>query len=396
MRSVTYTACLALLGCIVLSSCKKSDHSKPPPGPQAGLSLIDEARNAFSLVEANATSDNNTGGLQPVSRKTPLWDKAYISHLKKGETVVVPLKYDKPIQLESNFGDGRKISLQDQSFLFMRKKGNSFETQVVSYLPDKAWSEGKVIKFSGAVLVHDWSGNHMNTFVYREGKKYKAKKGVGSNQASRQVFSASSRIECYYINWYNCQEDLAGNYYDCKFLSSTFLGCFEEGDDDNEEVDELDNGYFLGITELEEFSETTIEANSEDAKATFGPEATSSETQIITVNVGYDWRCGTGSTKVLGNFYNWSYWSYEKATLYKINRTDPWKFQTLEHSNILLIGQTPPTHEYSHQLGSAIVSYSADRRTANMEIKFVVYERIARTVQTKSWEKVARTKCIAP
>ena len=118
------------------------------------------------------------------------------------------------------------------------------------------------------------------------------------------------------------------------------------------------------------------------------------------MNVCYSWICVNVSTLIFGSAYNWKYWSYETGTVEKLNQNDTWKFQgPLTHSSIQRVGTTPPTHNFTVELGYAVSNVLTGRRQAQMDVEFVVYEQVNSGTgfnQVKSYRRNGTTKCLAP
>lgn len=133
------------------------------------------------------------------------------------------------------------------------------------------------------------------------------------------------------------------------------------------------------------------------------PEATGSfeseytHAGIVKRNAAYVWQCGTGYGYVFRNVYNWVYKSYESGVLYKESAPGSlWLFESLTHDNIQRIGITPPGYTYTEQLGYAVTNIATNKRTATVNLEFVVYEQILAIGQTKSWTIPGSTVCKAP
>lgn len=191
--------------------CKKADSTKfkQDLAIESQSTLITAARSFFKTDIESTQAITNTSGRETFNRhqvnKTPLWEHAYIKYTKiKGNAIVVPLKFEKPLNIKTSFSNGAIVSIEKQSNLWIYKDATGkYRAEVVIILPDKNYMEGITKAFSGYILEEDWSGNRINTFRYRDGKEEQIKKPIitqTDNTASREV------IECTVIDWYECDD----------------------------------------------------------------------------------------------------------------------------------------------------------------------------------------------
>jgi len=289
--------------------------------------------------------------------------------------------------------------MESYSKLVMYKDASGkFKAEVYTYIPNDDYLNGKTEKFSGIVLKNNWQGTDVRSFLFKNGKYKELKANKEQTlQTTAASQSNSGDITCYVLSFYSCEVDGSGGYTDCVLISSSVIGCYDvNGAEQNEWIPPCDDNGCPQVVYLEEYAATTIEAVTEDALATLGTETTDPNTGRITLNVGYNWKCGQGSSIIMSGSFNWTYWSYETGVVEKQNPSDTWKFQSLTHSSIQRIGQTDPLHNYTHQLGYAVPNILDGRRLARMEIEYVVYQQVIQTGSTKSWHVPARTICKAP
>ena len=104
-------------------------------------------------------------------KKTALWDKAGVAHLKTGDQVIIPLKYDKNYTFISSFGGGNKLSLETQSHLTVYKTSSgNYKAEIINYMPDESFLNKTVSSFSGFVSASDWSDNIIGMRKYINGQ----------------------------------------------------------------------------------------------------------------------------------------------------------------------------------------------------------------------------------
>jgi len=144
--------------------------------------------------------------------KIPLWEKAYIkADDTKGDVVVVPLQYEKPLYFKTNFGNGSTLSIEKQSeFWIYKDNSGKYKAVVRIALPDKTYQDDISKSFAGYLLEEDWTGNSIATYLYDDGKVSLLKKNPlplnNNNTANREGDI------CYVVNWYQC--DYIGNGWD--------------------------------------------------------------------------------------------------------------------------------------------------------------------------------------
>lgn len=335
--------------------------------PQNTESLITEAKNYFSKKISESNANNYKASRQKVS-KTPLWDNAGIINFKRGKTVIVPLKFDKDIHFQSSFGDSNKISLERQSYLFMYKGSNSrFKTEVVMYFPDKEFLEHRTSGFSGVVKVENWEGSAVNTFLFKDNKtyKFKSRAEVTSNKSNLKT---SAEI-CYYINWYDCEELSPGSYYNCQFIGSDFLGCYEE--DLQEEISWI-NDDPLGGSGNYYIDDPCVQIEKDNFNKESQGGSVASELLSTTISIidGFKkhkdptWKCFKG-------FGGWELISQEIGIIELVDVDDDiWHWKSLSHGGISMSGSTLPGVSVSYNQGIGTPSVST--LYAGMSLNFSV------------------------
>ena len=229
----TYT----VLALVMLAACQKTDTAKSSEALSTKTpdALIISAKNFF-MSDIVATQLSLTSSNKEVFRghqinKTPLWEKAYIKHDDaKGDVVVVPLQYEKPLHFKTNFGNGTTLSMEKQSDLWIYKDvSGKNKAEVRIALPDKTYQDGVVKSFEGYILEEDWFGARLNKYLYKNGNASIVNKNFafsGSNNSTNRYIG-----ECDELDWYLCDYiDQYGNGYNCQFLYTEYVNC-DGGDD---------------------------------------------------------------------------------------------------------------------------------------------------------------------
>jgi hypothetical protein len=206
---------------ILCVSCKKEKASTAiqPTTPNIEESLLAKAKNYF---EANVLN----GGPAPVGtldlrqklKKSPIWEKAYISVTAKQNVVAVPLKFERAMKFNA---EGKELQLNQQSKLLIYEASDQkMKAEVVTYVPDKSCTPEK---YSGIILVEDWAGNRINRFIYQDGK---ASRLIPNPPAAMNTIQSS---DCVKVDWYLCDVDDDGNTSNCEYLYTEYFGACYEG-----------------------------------------------------------------------------------------------------------------------------------------------------------------------
>jgi hypothetical protein len=333
-RKFTY----AVLALLMLAACQKTDIAKSSDDlairtPDA---LIISAKNFFMndivTTQSSLASLNNEDFRRHQVGKTPRWEKAYIKHDDtKGDVVVVPLQYEKPLHFKTNFGNGTRLSMEKQSDLWIYKDvfgKNKAEVRIA--LPDKIYQNGAVKSFEGYILEEDWFGNSLNKYLYKNGnisivKKKLPVSGV-NNSTHRDI------VECDAIDWYMCDYiDQYGVGTNCQYLYTEYVNCEGGGDDGGG-----DNGGGGGGGED---GNTCATQCADDFNSLVNTTTIASETidlhvsdiNSFTKNKNPEWR-------ILKNL-TWGLFSHEMGTIEHVNIPyDRWEWRTLTHHSITKAG----------------------------------------------------------
>ena len=330
----TYT----VLALVMLAACQKTDTAKSSEALSTKTpdALIISAKNFFMsdivATQLLLTSSNKEVFRRHQINKTPLWEKAYIKRDDtKGDVVVVPLQYEKPLHFKSNFGNGTTLSIEKQSNLWIYKDvSGKNKAEVRIALPDKVYQNGLVKSFEGYVLEEDWFGNSLSKYLYKNGNIHILKKNLPvsgvNNSANKNI------VVCDAIDWYECDYiDQYGVGTNCQYLYTEYVNCEGGGDDDG------GGGNVGGGGGPSENTCATQCAN--DFNSLVNSTTTTSETVDIhvsdinglTKNKNPEWR-------ILKNL-TWALFSHEMGTIEHVTSPeDRWEWRTLAHHSITFAG----------------------------------------------------------
>jgi hypothetical protein len=209
----------ALISIIMIVGCNKKDLSKNP-GYEG--SLIEQARTYFNNeILSGPSSASGAQNQRQKNPKLPVWEKAYISKSGGLEIVNVPLKYEKSIGLKSQ-KDGQSSPLEQRSLLvFIKDRLGKFKSNVTTYIPGE-YLKNNTNNLSAIIINEDWYGNSQSKFAVKDGKLRKFK------QSSTSIAARVESQTCTIIDWYNCNVDNYGGYYNCTYLYTEVVSCWDE------------------------------------------------------------------------------------------------------------------------------------------------------------------------
>ncbi len=221
MKKITLKICfLAVL--FLMFSCSKSDTNMNTNEPaNSAKHLITQAKAFFySNINNYPFPVHGTQGERQKIKKDPLWGRAVVMTGSRREVVTIPLNYEKKLQFNHDSRD-KKLSLENFSNLLVYKdESGNFKAEVATYFPKENTSEFMNIKFEGYIVVEDWRGNHINTFLIEDGKQYKY-----INKKSSQ--KTKNDDGCLAIHWFLC--DVVNGVYDnCQYVYTEYTGaCYQ-------------------------------------------------------------------------------------------------------------------------------------------------------------------------
>lgn len=196
----------------------------------------DIAGNAASyLIPTGDIGFNQKNPRKQLARK-PLWEKASLIKLSFGMAVIVPVRYDNPFIIKSNFGGNKFYNINDLTkLLIYQDKDQRYHAELITSIPDSNYTSLQLEAFKGLISVEDWWGNSISKYKYeRNGiiKKFNAsikdssassvETQVSISKNQRTISGQSNNITiCYEISGYNYSVNDPGNGY----YWSESLGC---------------------------------------------------------------------------------------------------------------------------------------------------------------------------
>jgi len=326
----------AVLASVMLTACQKTDTAKSSDALaiKSSDALIISAKHFFTndvvTSQSSVTSLNTERPGREQVMKTPLWEKAYTKHDDtKGDVVIVPLKYEKPLYFKTNFGNGTTLSIEKQSDLWIYKDVSGKNQAVVRIaLPDKAYQDGIVKSFEGYVLEEDWLGNSLTKYMYKDGNvdilKTSLPASAVNNSANRYI------VTCVVIDWYLCDYiDPFGVGTNCQYLYTEYVDCHEDGDGGGGDGGGGGSGFGgggggTGPCDVSAWSSAVTSATDLESISMIND---GQETRTKT----YVWVFAKG---VLNSTLRWK--SHETGVHYKDN--NEWKWQSLVHNSVSKVG----------------------------------------------------------
>ena len=324
-RNLTF----AVLASVMLAACEKTDTAKSPDGlalktPNALIASAETFFNNQIITSRSSLPVSDQKDFRNEVKKTPLWEKAYIKHDQtKGDIVIAPLKYEKPLHFKTNFGNGSILSLEKQSELWIHKDvSGKYKAEVRITLPNKMYQEGIVKSFEGYILEEDWEGNIRNKYSFKNGEVIKnlPTSSNTNNLGNKNI------IECDAIDWYLCDYiDQFGVGTNCQYLYTEYINCEEVGDDGGGgDSGGGGGGGETGYCSTEEWSSGVTSVTDLESISTIseGPE---------TRTKNYVWVFARGT------FNPTLRWKSHETGVH-IRDNNQWKWQSLTHNSVSKVG----------------------------------------------------------
>ena len=220
---------------VITTSCKKRNTIKAIAKKQysdtsENFKLINAAKEYFNMegkkelpIKNNNPLYNNISHNKII--KWAIWEHAYIAKsTTMGEMVVVSLQYAKKYVVKTSFSGNQKQFLEDRSHLFIYKDSlGKYNSEVVTILPDESSIIFPTNPFSGYVIRENWTGESVAINYFRNGKSFRlAPRKITVNQ------SASSKVDCYNLNYFICPSKPKNDLSDFDKLFNIALGCGNE------------------------------------------------------------------------------------------------------------------------------------------------------------------------
>lgn len=168
---INYRVLLATTLLASVFSCKKQDQPAKPE--QAENLTVATAKSYFdNHVKARAIKTEDAKKL-PVGE--PNWDSAYSKNLNIGSGIATPLKM-------KSYHKRAGVEVEGVNYLLVYKdKAGNLRHEVITVIPES--NHENISRFNGTVLVREWSGQILKSFIYRDGKYESANITIGSKLA---------------------------------------------------------------------------------------------------------------------------------------------------------------------------------------------------------------------
>ena len=147
---------------ILIGSCKKNGLTNQPKDQGT---LISEAKNYYNKTLLPITSFNQSS-LRTQTAKAPQWNRASLLKISIGQTVLVPLNYSKKLYLKSSLTNKLFEVSQLAQLLIYKDSISNLHSEVITAFPDSNYLTHPSAKFTGILLVEDWSGNRLKQYKY--------------------------------------------------------------------------------------------------------------------------------------------------------------------------------------------------------------------------------------
>jgi len=210
MSKLTFSAGFLLLSTIFNTSCHKTeiaDSSAYSFQEEAKIFFTQQIENTASTVKNTERKANRNPRIE--KHKALNWNKGYETIVSGNPTMIIPVEYDQPFLIKTNFSGDRFYSSNEITKLFISKDNKKqLKAELVTYFPDSNYKKYNNQVFSGIVAVEDWAGNLMKEF------KYDGKGGIEKLDLNRFYNAQYNRLPtntanlsiitvCYEISGYN-------------------------------------------------------------------------------------------------------------------------------------------------------------------------------------------------
>lgn len=199
----------------LLPGCKKQQTVIDDPAADPLVLAARDFFNANIKAKTASVEINGTGASHdPTHRgsRTVLWEKAVAYHEGKFNGVIVPVHFQKPVYVQSNFNRAYTYSIEDLTRLVMYKDpAGNYHDVVLSFFPDSNYRTGGA--FSGIVFADNWHGQTLTKYRFeKNGKESEWNDKVAPETAAGVEVNAEQgnlllqQTTCYYVNGYNYSE----------------------------------------------------------------------------------------------------------------------------------------------------------------------------------------------
>jgi hypothetical protein len=239
--------CLVFITTALLyTDCKKTEIISSSPDRDLIIAAKDfftqSLKQQSNTINAVSQADRNP---RKINSKTPLWSKVTTIPLSIGKAVLVPVQYNNPFLISTNFSGNRLYSInQITRLLIYRDKEQDFHSELLTFFPDSSFKTGS--GFTGILFVEDWAGNNISE--YRIEPAGYTLKLIGDRSFSSTSTDKTDALQtnnitiiqtCYEITGYNYSSADPGNVYywsepagcTVNFINDNMIGSGPSGSD---------------------------------------------------------------------------------------------------------------------------------------------------------------------
>ncbi|HWY34052.1 MAG TPA: hypothetical protein VNX68_05355, partial [Nitrosopumilaceae archaeon] len=239
--------CLVFITTALLyTDCKKTEIISSSPDRDLIIAAKDfftqSLKQQSNTINAVSQADRNP---RKINSKTPLWSKVTTIPLSIGKAVLVPVQYNNPFLISTNFSGKRLYSInQITRLLIYRDKEQDFHSELLTFFPDSSFKTGS--GFTGILFVEDWAGNNISE--YRIEPAGYTLKLIGDRSFSSTSTDKTDALQtnnitiiqtCYEITGYNYSSADPGNVYywsepagcTVNFINDNMIGSGPSGSD---------------------------------------------------------------------------------------------------------------------------------------------------------------------
>lgn len=164
MKYILATALLTIILAISFQACKKDQNTRRTGS--ADQQLIKAAETYFH-DSVESSNQYLAGTYRTNAAKTIDWQAARVAGTSLGPCVMVPVHYTNTLLIKSNAGGTNLFSLDDLTQLIVYKGAtNGYHAELVTSIPDTTDLKSSSQRFTGFVLVENWSGQRLRQLKY--------------------------------------------------------------------------------------------------------------------------------------------------------------------------------------------------------------------------------------
>ncbi|MGB4773869.1 MAG: hypothetical protein WBP45_01740 [Daejeonella sp.] len=217
---------LLLLLLFSINSCKREELQ---PEQQPDQSLIESSKTYFEKNVLNTTYQATDASAANKSKrqliaKTSLWNQAFIKKTSLDDAVMVPLQHERTLAAKDKKATGSPLNIESYLMIY-RDKDQQYHTEVITRIPDENYwnhKNDKAVAFTGTVLIEDWQGNAIKSYLYR--KENDGVKVYVSKPVQKGDVKVNGNISLWICNCTDWYQDFGNGW---EYVDTT-CDCFEQ------------------------------------------------------------------------------------------------------------------------------------------------------------------------